>query len=157
MRARPIVAGLTGNDQARRVLGRLHAAGVRRDAISLLMAEVDHSPSFALHTGTKLSEGVALGAGLGGALGAIIGALIVVGGVLGARVTELGPSLVALIGAGIGGGIGTIVGALVGLGAPEYRAKLVQGSARGEKILIAVWVEGEVEAEQVSRILGGLL
>lgn len=147
MHVRPIVASFVDDEQVRRALDRLRAADIRRDAVAMLMAEPAGGPQFGLMTGTKLSEGLAFGAALGGLLGAALAPLVVTGDVLGAG---LGPAIAALAGAGIGGGIGSIVGAVFGLGAPEYRAKLVDGPGRGGRILVAVWVEDDAQAEQVA-------
>lgn len=150
MPARPIVGSFAGNEQVRRALARLHAAGIRRDAISLLMAEANRSPRFGLMTGYKLPEGTAFGAALGGVLGAVVGVLLVLGGITGG--SELGAAVAGLAGAGIGGGIGSLAGAVFGLSAPEYRAKLVEASGRGGQILVAVWVEDDEQAARVAQI-----
>jgi hypothetical protein len=153
MGARPIVASFADGEPVRRALGQLHAAGVERDDISLLMTEDNgHTPRFALSAGHKLAEGAAFGAALGGVLGGVIGGFLALGDVAGPSLA-MGLTLAMLAGVGLGGALGSILGAVVGMRAPEYKAKLVDASTRAGQIMIAVWVTDQERAERVTRIL----
>ena len=129
-------------------MGELHAAGVERDDVALLMAEDQHSPRFRLVAGHKLAEGVAFGSALGATLGLVIGAVVAL-----ADLTAVGTMIAALAGAGFGGGIGSIIGAVIGLGAPNYTAKLAAESSIGCPILVAVWVDDDARARRIAQIL----
>ncbi|HVH97212.1 MAG TPA: hypothetical protein VM869_00815 [Enhygromyxa sp.] len=154
MSARPIVASFADGEPVRRALGQLHAAGVERDDISLLMAENNgHTPRFGLIAGHKGAEGAAFGAALGAVLGGIIGGLIALADVAGPDWAALGITVATLAGVGLGGALGSIFGAAFGLRIPEYKAKLVDASTRAGHVMIAVWVADDARAERVTRIL----
>jgi len=145
-RNRPIVASFADSEPIRAVLGRLHAVGVERDDIALLMAEDGDAPRFGLQTGHKLAEGVAAGSAIGAMLGALLSLAIAL-----FDAAALSLTIALLAGLGLGGGIGSIIGAVVGLGAPNYKAKLA--APDGARILLAVWVADDTRAQRVAQIL----
>lgn len=154
MRVRAIVANYADGEPVRRALGQLHAAGVERDDISLLMAEDgEHSSRFGLIAGHKGADGAALGAALGGVLGGVIGALAGLGDIAGPGTAALELTVATLAGMGLGGGLGGILGGIVGLRVPEYRPKLVDATTNAGRVMIAVWVTDNARAERVTRIL----
>jgi hypothetical protein len=154
MSPRPIIASFADEEPVRRALGQLHAAGVERDDIALLMAEEAHTPRFGLVAGHKLAEGVTIGAALGAVLGGLVGGLYVIDDVTWPDSVALGFALAWLAGAGLGGGVGSILGGLAGSRAPEYKARLVDASTRAGRIMIAVWVSDDARAQRVTQILG---
>ena len=154
MGARAIVASYADVEPLRKALGQLHAAGVERDDIALLMANNDeHAPKFGLRAGRKWAEGAAYGAALGGVLGGVLAGLIglVAGGGIDPVTSELG--FAALVGIGLGGGFGSLLGALVGMRVPTYEAKLSGDSSFAGKLMIGVWVSDEDRAQRVTQIL----
>jgi hypothetical protein len=154
MRVRPIVASFADAEPVRHALGQLHAAGIERDDISLLMAENNgHTPRFGLIAGHKWAEGAAYGAAVGGVLGGVIGCLVALGRVAEPASFALEFLFVSLVGVGLGGWLGSMLGALLGLRAPAYTAKLVDATTRAGHVMIAVWVADDARAERVTRIL----
>ncbi|MFO7564866.1 MAG: hypothetical protein R6X02_19635 [Enhygromyxa sp.] len=148
MPIRPMIASFAGSEPVRQVLGQLHAAGVERDDIALLMTQEQQGSRFGLVPGHKLGEGVALGAALGAVLGGLVGGVLALGGL-----SPIGITIAVLAGLGCGGGIGSVIGAVAGLGAPNYRAKLGEASASGDQVLLAVWPGDEARAQRVAQIL----
>jgi hypothetical protein len=154
MSARPIVASFADTEPVRRALGQLHAAGIERDDISLLMAEGQgHTPRFGLIEGRKWAEGAAYGAALGAVLGGVIGCLVALGRV--AEPDSIGLMLMVSMfaGVGLGGALGSLLGAALGLRALEYQAKLLDAPTRAGHVMIAVWVTDDARVERVRRIL----
>jgi hypothetical protein len=143
----PVIASFASRDPIPGVLGQLHAAGVERDDVALLMAEEQHSPRFGLVAGHKLAVGAAFGAALGAVLGGLVGGVVALG-----ELDSVGITIAILAGLGLGGAIGSVVGAVVGLGARHYRAMFGEPTD-GDPVLLAVWVADEARAQRVSRIL----
>lgn len=148
MQNQPFVASFASREPVPEVLGQLHAAGVERDDVALLMAEEQHSPRFGLVAGHKLAAGAAFGAALGAVLGGLVGGMLALG-----ELSSVGISIASLAGLGLGGGIGSVVGAIVGLRARSYRAQLGERADDGAPVLLAVWVADQARAERVSQIL----
>lgn len=155
MGARAIVASYVGPDPVRRALGQLHAVGVERDDISLLMTQDNaHAPRFGLIARRKWAEGMAYGAAIGGVLGGVVGAMVVLADAAGPDPIAGALGFAALIGVGLGGLFGSMLGALVGLRVPTFKARLVDESTPAGHVMIGVWVSDEARADRVQRILG---
>lgn len=128
-------------DQAMLAMNALIEKGIKRDEISLVMADKVGKQSFEFESHTKASEGVGVGAAVGGALGATIAGLTAVGtiaGTGGLGLLAAGPVVAAFAGGGAGAGVGGLVGGLVGAGFSEDEAKLVEKDIQEGSVLLGV-------------------
>ena len=131
--------------QASYAIERLHSAGFLDSEISVLTSESTHRHAFAVQTGSKVGEGVAVGASLGGAAIGILAGLTAVGVVAsgGLGLLATGPIVAALAGIGAGATAGGLVGGLIGLGLPEHEAKYYEGEIQKGGVLVGVKAEGD--------------
>lgn len=130
-------------------INALQAAGFPAADISILTSESTSDHAFAVHTGSKVGEGAAIGAAAGGAITALVAGLTAVGVVAsgGLGLLAAGPIVAALAGAGAGAAAGGAVGGLIGLGIPEHEAKFYEGVITKGGVLVGVKAEGERREE----------
>jgi hypothetical protein len=161
------VAGLFENFvQAQRVVEDLVAAGVDRDAVSLV-ARHEAAPAqgeYVKATDPDLyDEAAATGAGTGATAGSVLGgALGLLAGIGALAIPGIGPVIAAgtlatalggaAVGAGVGAGMGGLIGGLAGSGIGEDEAGYFEDGVRRGGVLITAQVP-EAQAETAREIL----
>ena len=134
----------------------LKEAGFRNTDISVLFPEKAGSKHFARDKGTRVPEGVAVGAGTGAVLGGALGWLVGIGALaipgLGLFIAA-GPIMAALAGIGAGGAVGGITGALIGLGIPDHAAKRYEVRVKEGGILLSVHSDNADWTKRAKEIL----
>lgn len=168
----------TSDEQARRIVDRLLAAGFTNSDISVLFPDnkntvrttdsgrvvfeefpnqkTSKNGSLTTEKHTKAPEGGVVGATTGGILGGSLGLLVGIGALaipgLGPFIAA-GPIVAAISGSAVGGSLGLLIGALVGAGIPEYEAKRYEEGLRAGNILVSVHAENSEEATEACDIM----
>ena len=118
----------------------LKEAGFRNTDIFVLFPEKAGSKHFARDKGTRVPEGVAVGAGTGAVLGGALGWLVGIGAL-------------AIPGLGLFIAAGPITGALIGLGIPDHAAKRYEVRVKEGGILLSVHSDNADWTKRAKEIL----
>ncbi len=135
-----LTAIFDSHPEAARALESLVAAGFDTSKISFIASDDFDADTFGVESGSKMAEGVAIGAGTGGAIGAVVAGLTLVGAVAsgGAGLVVAGPLVAALAGAGAGAAGGSVLGGLIGLAIPEHEIKHYEEAIERGSVLVGV-------------------
>lgn len=154
--ASTIVALYDRSDGARRAVEDLTRAGVPRDDISVVGANIGggqrrQPPDAGIDADRNTGSGTVVGAALGGVGGAMIAtAALTIPGL--GPVIAVGPIAAGLLGAGAGAVAGGFVGALAGMGVPEADVHAyAQGVERGGTLLMVR--TGHVDVDRIRAVL----
>lgn len=136
-----VVGVFRTEDDAIDAIKELRHQGYSENEISVIAKDKKEVKHIQEETGSKASEGAAVGAGAGGILGGLGGLLLGAGALaipgIG-PIVAAGPIAAALGGAAVGAGAGGLVGALIGLGIPEKEAKEYEEAVESGDILVLV-------------------
>lgn len=131
---------------AAQAIGLLEDNGIAPERMSLVATEPFDRDAFTIEPGTKMPEGVAIGATSGIALGALIAGLTTVGALTaGAGLLAAGPIVAAFTGAGVGAVGGGAIGGLIGASMPEHEIRRVRDALDRGSVLVGVDVRRDAD------------